>query len=85
MNSTTAQQPFYSSQASGQWTDVSPIGSRGGFAGFGSSGGGATATSGYDYSSQQVNGYTMPPPGYAQTMQFATSNGGPPPRYHIFP
>ncbi|RCN50316.1 hypothetical protein ANCCAN_03538 [Ancylostoma caninum] len=81
MNSTTAQQPFYSSQASGQWADVSPVGSRGGFAGFGSSGGGATATSGYDYGSQQVNGYTMPPPGYAQTMQFTTSNGGPPPSY----
>ncbi|CAJ0592755.1 unnamed protein product [Cylicocyclus nassatus] len=67
--------------SSTQWADVSPIGGRGGFTGYGNSGGGATATNGYDYGSQQVNGYTMPPPGYGQTMQFTTSNGGPIPSY----
>ncbi|KAK6010273.1 hypothetical protein OSTOST_24711, partial [Ostertagia ostertagi] len=80
MNSTTAQQAFYSSQTSGQWADVPPVGVRGGYTGFGNSGGGATATNGYEYGSQAVNGYTIPPPGYGQTMTF-TSNSGPPPSY----
>nr|CDJ98340.1 DNA RNA helicase domain containing protein [Haemonchus contortus] len=80
MNSTTAQQAFYSSQTSGQWADVPPVGVRGGYPGFGNGGGGATATNGFDYGSQPVNGYTIPPPGYGQTMAFP-SNGGPPPSY----
>ncbi|WKX90347.1 hypothetical protein Q1695_009299 [Nippostrongylus brasiliensis] len=79
MNSTTAQQAFYTSQTSGQWADVPTVGARG-FNNY-ANGGAANATNGYDCGSHQpANGFSIPPPGYGQAMTFP-SNGGPPPTY----
>ncbi|VDP38909.1 unnamed protein product [Heligmosomoides polygyrus] len=82
MNSTAAQQAFYSSQTSGQWADAPSMGGRMAFNSFGNGGGSATAAGTFDYGNHQqpVNGYNIPPPGYGQSMSF-TSSGGHPARF----